>query len=199
MLLLARAQSLSGRPGDALVMLDADGGSRHHPRDVATDPDFARVRALPRLAAARSELTARPANLHLQHRPAPAPLAPLSTDSTSQHRPASVRLLRSRRRAVRAGARRRVTPFRPRRSPRAPAAGRGRGVAQRRELRERGVAPASTSELTAFTLDARRGDLWVVEHARGRRGSAPRSLHKLQLVSGRAAARGARAGEGGSG
>ena len=47
MLLVARAQSLSGRPGDALVMLEriaAVGGST----DVASSDDFARVRALPR-------------------------------------------------------------------------------------------------------------------------------------------------------
>src|SRR5690606_33540708 len=47
MLLVARAQSLSGRPGDALVMLEriaALGGAT----DAATSDDFARVRALPR-------------------------------------------------------------------------------------------------------------------------------------------------------
>jgi hypothetical protein len=48
MLLLARAQSLSGRPGDALVMLQrlADMGIA---ADVASDEDFRRVRALPGL------------------------------------------------------------------------------------------------------------------------------------------------------
>ena len=46
MLLLARAQALSGRPGDALVMLQrlAEKGIAV---DAATDPDFRRVRALP--------------------------------------------------------------------------------------------------------------------------------------------------------
>lgn len=47
MLLVARAQSLSGRPGDALVMLEriaALGGAT----DAFTSEDFARVRALPR-------------------------------------------------------------------------------------------------------------------------------------------------------
>ena len=47
MLLVARAQSLSGRPGDALVMLEriaALGGAT----DATTSEDFARVRALPR-------------------------------------------------------------------------------------------------------------------------------------------------------
>ena len=47
MLLVARAQSLSGRPGDALVMLEriaALGGAA----DAATSEDFSRVRALER-------------------------------------------------------------------------------------------------------------------------------------------------------
>lgn len=48
MLLIARAQSLSGRPGDALVMLERVAAQGTLPSDVATDPEFARVRALPR-------------------------------------------------------------------------------------------------------------------------------------------------------
>src|SRR6476620_4438158 len=46
MYLLARAQSLSGRPGDALVMLQrlAQLGTK---TDAATSDDFRRVRALP--------------------------------------------------------------------------------------------------------------------------------------------------------
>jgi hypothetical protein len=47
MLLVARAQSLSGRPGDALVMLERIAATGA-PTDVATSEDFARVRALPR-------------------------------------------------------------------------------------------------------------------------------------------------------
>ena len=46
MLLLARAQSLSGRPGDALVMLRRIVGTGTSV-DVREDPDFARVRELP--------------------------------------------------------------------------------------------------------------------------------------------------------
>jgi hypothetical protein len=46
MLLLARAQSLSGRPGDALVMLNRL-GARGVATDAATSEDFAGVRALP--------------------------------------------------------------------------------------------------------------------------------------------------------
>ena len=47
MLLLARAQSLSGRPTDALVMLERV-MARGITTDAATSEDFARVRALPR-------------------------------------------------------------------------------------------------------------------------------------------------------
>ena len=47
MLLLARAQSLSGRPSDALVMLQRL-VQRGVSTDAATSEDFARVRALPR-------------------------------------------------------------------------------------------------------------------------------------------------------
>lgn len=48
MLLIARAQSLSGRPGDALVMLERVARVGKLPSDLATDPEFERVRALPR-------------------------------------------------------------------------------------------------------------------------------------------------------
>lgn len=67
MLLVARAQSLSGRPGDALVMLErivAIGGGT----DAATSDDFARVRALPRWAEVADKLG-----------PAPAPAAKAAT------------------------------------------------------------------------------------------------------------------------
>lgn len=47
MLFVARAQSLSGRPGDALVMLER-AAALGHVGDALTSEDFARVRALPR-------------------------------------------------------------------------------------------------------------------------------------------------------
>jgi outer membrane biosynthesis protein TonB len=59
MLLVARAQSLSGRPGDALVMLEriaALGGAT----DAVTSEDFARVRALPRWPEVAEKLSAAP-------------------------------------------------------------------------------------------------------------------------------------------
>ena len=57
MLLVARAQSLSGRPGDALVMLEriaALGGTT----DAATSEDFVRVRALARWPEVEARLSA---------------------------------------------------------------------------------------------------------------------------------------------
>ena len=76
MLLLARAQSLSGRPGDALVMLTrmADLGAG---RDVSADPDFAHVRALSGWPALEARLAGK------------APPAPSSTFTLSTHRTSS--------------------------------------------------------------------------------------------------------------
>lgn len=48
MYLLARAQSLSGRPTDAIVMLERLTGMGVPIADAATSDDFRRVRALPR-------------------------------------------------------------------------------------------------------------------------------------------------------
>src|SRR3954471_19450326 len=61
MLLLARAQSLSGRPGDALVML-----GRLADMLAVVDtalPDFARVRQLPGWAAVETRLHGTPPSL----------------------------------------------------------------------------------------------------------------------------------------
>jgi hypothetical protein len=61
MLLVARAQSLSGRPGDALVMLQriaALGGAT----DASTSDDFARVRALSRWPEVAAKFESAPAS-----------------------------------------------------------------------------------------------------------------------------------------
>ena len=60
MLLVARAQSLSGRPGDALVMLERVAAAGV-PTGAATSEDFARVRALPRWASVAAKFGAEPA------------------------------------------------------------------------------------------------------------------------------------------
>lgn len=74
MLLVARAQSLSGRPGDALVMLEriaALGGAT----DAATSDDFARVRALPRWPEVAAKLASAP--VEEEAKPAPEPEKPV--------------------------------------------------------------------------------------------------------------------------
>jgi hypothetical protein len=57
MLLVARAQSLSGRPSDALVMLERI-AALGAPTDALTSEDFARVRALPRWAEVAAKFEA---------------------------------------------------------------------------------------------------------------------------------------------
>ena len=98
MLVLARAQSLSGRPGDALVMLGRIVDLGGTP-DIANDPDFARVRALPDWAALGARLTGAPppATVAAPAAPpasapsappasvAPAPSAPLAPLHLSHH------------------------------------------------------------------------------------------------------------------
>ena len=93
MLLVARAQSFSGRPGDALVMLQriaALGGAT----DAATSDDFARVRALPRWpeVAARFEATASTSTNATSDKPpalpAEAPALPAKTPALPAKPPA---------------------------------------------------------------------------------------------------------------
>ena len=75
MLLVARAQSLSGRPGDALVMLEriAAAGA---PTDAATSQDFARVRALPRWPEVASKFSGDAALAAEKPVPSTKPAAP---------------------------------------------------------------------------------------------------------------------------
>lgn len=76
MLLLARAQSLSGRPGDALVMLARITELGVVP-DVLVDPDFARVRALPGWPELEAKLAGKPVSA--PSAPAPKSGAPPAT------------------------------------------------------------------------------------------------------------------------
>lgn len=80
MLLVARAQSLSGRPGDALVMLERL-AALGAPTDAATSEDFARVRALPRWTEVAEKLAAAPATVEAAASPeVPAPAKGKSAD-----------------------------------------------------------------------------------------------------------------------
>lgn len=194
MRLLARAQSLSGRPGDALVMLGrlADLGV---PTDAMTSDDFRIVRLIPGWPALEARLTGQPASPDApveavrEPPPAPSPVgavrepptvppapsasAPLTFDATGldlrglAHDSVSRRFVLGDRRA-----------------------GRLLVVDEVSHNLVNYVSAASAGfyrDLTAFTLDARRGDLWVVSvNADGDGGAASSVLHKLQLVSGRA-------------
>lgn len=178
MLLLARAQALSGRFGDALVMLgriiDLGGIT-----DAATSADFAVVRLLPAWPDVEAKLTGKPAAPPASSPsppPAPLPLAAAEAGDLEFDAP-GIEPLGLAHDAV---SRRFVL---------------GDRKAQRLvvidEMSRRVVNYVSAASagfydhLTAFTVDARRGDLWVVS-VKGEPDRASSILHKLQLVSGRA-------------
>lgn len=190
MVLLARAQSLSGRPHDALVMLRRLGQMGVRP-DVAGD-DFRRVRALPGWPEVEALLTgtAPPAAS------APPASVPIPAARTPPESPPAGKA-----------------------SPRAPAASSGDdvlrvdgstsldpvglvhdSVSRRFIVGDRaanklvvldevfkhvndlvGAASGGFFGLRGIAVDSRRGDLWVANSLADR----PASLHKLQLVSGR--------------
>jgi hypothetical protein len=177
MFLLARAQSLSGRPADALVMLGRIADRGPVP-DVSADEDFRTVRLLPGWAALEARLTGRPPAAPAPGAPAPvAPSAPgaFSEDSLSFDAP-SLDPLGLARDAV---SRRFVVGDR-----------KGRRLLVIDEVSRHVVNYVSAAsagfydEMTAFTIDGRRGDLWVASVSGGA-DAATSILHKLQLVSGR--------------
>jgi len=184
--LLARAMALSGRYGDALVMLGriADLGG---PTDAVTSPDFALVRQLKEWPALEARLAGRPAPEPAAPSPsatsaAPSPAVPAATGTRGSesgevlsfegtaldpialaHDAVSRRFLMGDRHA--------------------------RRLVIVDEVSHHVVDYVSASSssflqnLTGFTIDTRRGDLWVV--STGGDDSASSMLHKLQLVSGR--------------
>jgi hypothetical protein len=201
MLMLARAQSLSGRPGDALVMLErlARMGVA---TDAATSPDLRRVRAL----AGWADLEQRLAGT------APAPEPTAATTGLAEPKPAA-------------------RPAPPAEAPPAPPAAAPApaspaailepsealrfsspgitpdglaydGVSRRFLVADRTArkltvvdefsrhvatlagAQAAFGDIEALEIDPRAGDLWVVSSEPDAAGGAT-TLHKLQLVSGR--------------
>src|SRR4051812_10280952 len=187
MLVLARAMALSGRPGDALVMLGraADRGSLP---DVTTDPDFSSVRSLSGWPDLEAKLTGAPR--------APAPSAPSAPPALAPSAPSAP-----------------LAPSAPRDSPEAlafdapnlnPFALAHDAVSRRFVLGDRRAhrllvidevshnvttyVTAQTAgfydDLTALTIDVPRGDLWVAS-ARGEGRERASVVHKLQLISGR--------------
>lgn len=201
LLLLARAQALSGRPSDALIMLDRLlrlGVAT----DAATSPDFRRVRALPgwadleqrlALAPAASAPAEAPAAAAPTVAPAPTPSAPPPASSPSAPAPAVTR-----------GA----GPIEPSEALRFASPGitpdglaydsvsRRFLVADRtarklavvdefsRQVATLAGAQAAFGDIEAMEIDPRAGDLWVVTSEPAAAGGAA-TLHKLQLISGR--------------
>jgi hypothetical protein len=198
MLMLARAQSLSGRPGDALVMLQrlVDMGV---PVDASSD-DFRRVRALKGWPELEAKMAGRPAP------PPPTPAEP-ATPPASPAAPAAAPPVTAVPERAPSGAAPATTdaseealsfdaaPF--------DAVGLAYdGVSRRFIVGDRTagrlividetshhvanlVSAASAGFLptiTAFEIDTRRGDLWVASASPDGHKTA---LHKLQLVSGR--------------
>ena len=213
MLMLARAQSLSGRPGDALVMLERLVQLGTVP-DVATDPDFRRVRALegwPDLERRMADVSAgvaagtpepmapptKPATAEPTARPATPPSVAATTTKSSGEEVATV------------AAPSPATPStKPAEALRFAAGGlipdglaydavSRRFLIADRHARKLAVvdefsqhvatlagAQAAFGDIEALEIDSRAGDLWVVSSEPAAAGSAT-TLHKLQLVSGR--------------
>jgi hypothetical protein len=182
MVLLARAQALSGRHGDALVMLGrlADLGV---PTDALTSDDFKLVRLIPGWPALEARLAGKPAP------PPNAPAAPVAPALAAPSAPGAPSVtgltfdgtgLDPRGLARDSVSRRFVLGDR--------RAGRLLVIDEVSHNLVNYVSAASAGfykNLTSFTLDARRGDLWVVSVNEGGASGAASALHKLQLVSGR--------------
>lgn len=191
--LLARAQSLSGRPGDALVMLQrlAQMGVR---TDAATNEDFRRVRALPGwaeldLKAEATKSVAVPeATKALEAPKAPTPVVAAG----SPVKPPAVTPTTSSTTGPSESLRFTTPPFTP--AGLAYDAVSRRFIVGDRDARKLAVvdefsqhvanlASAQSTgfgQITALEIDARLGNLWVVS------ADDPQTkLHKLQLVSGR--------------
>lgn len=210
MLLVARAQSLSGRPGDALVMLERVSALGPVPEDVVTEADFARVRALPRWNEVHAKLTTRsaptpltaaapkppdkapPSRSEAKSTPAkpelpktePPKTEPPSSDTAPEGKAASVKDPE--------GAPLRFTTLL---SPTAlayDAVSKRFLIADRRARRIAAIdehtgqvatlvgALGALGDIQGIGIDPQQGDLWVVSSA-----SDGDTLHRTQLVSGR--------------
>ena len=190
MTLVARAQSLSGRPHDALVMLNRLADLKIG-TDAATSDDFRRVRELPGWA----EFETRIAGGTVAETPkANAPSPPKASPTPVTEKPATPEPARDEPvvgepdEALRFSA----APFTP--AGLAYDAVSNRFIVGDRESRKLSVvgershtitnlasaATAGFSEIASLAIDPREGDLWVVSSA-----DEKAILHKLQLISGR--------------
>jgi hypothetical protein len=218
MVMLARAMALSGRPGDAIVMLSrlADMGvkvdaSGDEFRVVRTLKDWPDVEA--KLAALTSPAVtdaAPPSKSAAAHDPAAAaarPSRPQPREAESKaSAPKLTREVRSpETREPKNPAREPETPVLSFSAPASATSGLGYDAVSRRfvvsdraagrlmvidEVSQHVVPLVSAAgagfyaDVTAFRIDSRRGDLWVVS-ARNEDDHAESVVHKLQLVSGR--------------
>ena len=182
MLLVARAQSLSGRPGDALVMLERLAAAGGH-ADAATSDDFARVRALPRwpevapkfggdsapsaknpAPAAKNPAPAAKDPAPSAKNPALSPSDPLTfttvlTPSALVYDVVSKRFIVADRKARRIAVIDRTTG----------------------QVSTLVGAQGDLGEIGGITIDPQQGDLWAVSSADG----GAQQLHLIQLISGR--------------
>jgi hypothetical protein len=190
MYLLARAQSLSGRPHDALVMLNrlADMGV---PLDAATNDDFTAARTLPDWPRLEARLT--PGAPPIAPAPAPAGGRPTAAGNSTARTVTSPTALFKAEDALSLSA-----ALEPAGLAYDGVSGRF-VVGDRRErklvvLDERShhavdlvrAASAGFYQITAIEIDTRRGDLWVVSADQSNNSASPATaLNRLQLVSGR--------------
>jgi len=195
MLLLARAQSLSGRPGDAIIMLERL-TARGIATDAATSEDFESVRALPRWggvapsgAAALAPAREAPPAPSRDAKPAPGGEATPTPGGKAEPAPS--------REAAKAPPRDPSVPlsFTTLLSPTAlayDAVSKRYLIADRQAKRIAVIdessghvstlagALARLGEINGIAIDSRQGDLWVVTSA-----EEGMSLSRLQLISGR--------------
>jgi hypothetical protein len=202
MFLLARAQSLSGRPLDALVMLRRLADMKAVPRDALTSDDFRRVRALPGWPELESIIKGMPPPPVAEASPPGATKTPGSasavamssagasgsaTTAPSAPGPTSEEALRWSSRgafpndvAFDVVSKRFLFGDRANRKVVAVAAPSGTPIDLVR------AQSAGFYEVQAIEIDTARGDLWVATTEGGTDGSETRAaIHKLQLVSGR--------------
>jgi hypothetical protein len=188
MYLLARAQALSGRVHDALIMLQRIADMGTPPAEAASDDAFARTRELPGWLEFQARLGRGGTPERRVASPEPARSSPATPSASSAARPEAAPITAGGKETLRFSA----PPFEP--------AGLAYdGVSGRLVVGDRlgrklmVVGDASTNaidlvrsesagfnDIGSLEIDARRGDLWVVSGADG-----TGTLHRVQLVSGR--------------
>jgi hypothetical protein len=212
MYILARAQSLSGRPGDALVMLQRL-AQMGHTNDAATNDDFRRVRALPGWAefagVADTSAPTQPSTILAPSQPRDNVTNRVKPPVAAENSMAAA--------AKPVESRAAATGIAPSESLRFTASARTTagiaydGVSRRFIVGDRdgrkltvvdefsqhvanlaSAQSAGFGDIAALEIDPRQGNLWVVssdaspaDNATASTAAARTTLHKLQLISGR--------------